>query len=93
MSTSSMTAAMTTAARVASGSCSNSPVSTSSVTTVRTATTSPEAWVRAPAVPLTAVLDRLPLTTMPEQTPLPRLATPIPASSRLGSMSYPALAA
>ena len=44
MSTSSITAAITTAASVASGSCSNRPVRTSSVTIVSAATTSPESW-------------------------------------------------
>jgi hypothetical protein len=45
MSTSSITAAITTAASAASGRLSNSPVSSSNVTTVRTATTSPETWL------------------------------------------------
>ena len=92
MSTSSITAAMTTAASVASGSFSNSPVRNSSVTTVSAATTRPETCDLAPAPPLTAVLDRLPLTTIPDR-PEPRLAAPRPISSRLGSISYPALAA
>ena len=87
MSTSSMTAAMTIAARVASGSFSNSPVRNSSVTTVRTAAVSPESCDRAPAEPLTAVFDRLPLTTMPDASPDPRLAAPRPSSSRLASTS------
>jgi hypothetical protein len=52
---------------------------------VRAATTSPDSWVLAPAAPLTAVLDRLPLTTMPLDRPAPRLAVPTPSSSRLGS--------
>ena len=69
MSTSSMTAAITTAASVASGRSSNSPVRNSSVTTVSTATTSPETCDLAPAEPLTAVFDRLPLTTIPLRQP------------------------
>jgi hypothetical protein len=87
MSTSSITAAMTTAARVASGRLSNSPVRNSRVTTVRAATTSPDTWEQAPAEPLTAVLERLPLTTMPLDSPAPRLAAPSPSSSRLASTS------
>ena len=39
------------------------------MTTVSTATTSPEICERAPAEPLTAVFDRLPLTTMPAAQP------------------------
>ena len=54
-----MTAAMTIAASVASGRLSNSPVSSRRVTIVSAATSSPESCVRAPAVPLTAVFDRL----------------------------------
>ena len=70
-STRSTTAAMTTAANVASGSCSNSPVRNSRVSTVSTAMTSPLTCVFAPAAPFTAVLDRLPLTTIPEHNPAP----------------------
>ena len=69
MSTSSTTAAITTAASVASGRSSNSPVRNSSVITVSTATTSPDTCERAPAEPLTAVFDRLPLTTIPLHQP------------------------
>ena len=87
MSTSSITAAITTAARVASGSFSNSPVRKSSVTTVKAATTSPDSCDFAPADPFTAVFDRLPLTTIPLHSPLPRLAAPRPSSSRLASIS------
>ena len=87
MSTSSMTAAMTTAASVASGRFSNSPVRNSNVITVSTATTSPDTCERAPAEPLTAVFDRLPLTTIPVDSPLPRFAAPSPISSRLASIS------
>ena len=87
MSTSSMTAAMTTAASVASGSCSNRPVRKSSVTTVSAAHTSPEICDRAPAEPLTAVFDRLPLTTIPLARPEAMFAAPSPSSSRLASMS------
>jgi hypothetical protein len=86
-STSSTTATMTTAARTASGSCSNRPVRNNSVTMVRTATVRPETWVRAPELPFTAVLDRLPLTTIPDDSPAPMLAAPSPSSSRLASMS------
>jgi hypothetical protein len=78
---------MTTAASVASGSCSNSPVSSSSVNTVRTATTSPLSCVLAPAEPLTAVLDRLPLTTIPLARPVAMFATPVATSSRSTSIS------
>ena len=69
MSTSSMTAAITTAARVASGRLSNSPVRNSSVTTVSTATTIPDICDLAPAEPLTAVFERLPLTDHPGTQP------------------------
>ena len=69
MSTSSITAAITTAASVASGRLSNRPVRNSSVTIVSTATTRPDTWLFAPAPPLTAVFDRLPLTTMPLARP------------------------
>ena len=41
----------------------------------------------APAPPLTAVFDRLPLTTIPLQSPAPRFAAPSPISSRFGSIS------
>ncbi len=78
---------MTTAARVASGSFSNSPVRNSSVITVMTATTRPDSWVLAPAPPFTAVFDRLPLTTIPPLRPEARLAAPRPSSSRFESMS------
>ena len=55
--------------------------------TVNTATTSPDTCERAPAEPLTAVFDRLPLTTMPVIMPAPMFAAPRPISSRLGSTS------
>ena len=54
------------------------------MTTVSAATTSPESWDFAPAEPLTAVFERLPLTTMPLERPAPRLAAPRPSSSRFG---------
>ena len=54
---------------------------------VRAATTSPDTWERAPAEPFTAVLERLPFTTMPLDRPDPRLAAPRPSSSRLASTS------
>jgi hypothetical protein len=82
-----MTAAMTTAASVASGRSSNRPVSSSSVSTVSAAHTRPEICERAPAAPLTAVFERLPLTTMPLARPEAMLAAPSPSSSRLASMS------
>ena len=47
------------------GRSSNGPVRNSSATTVSTAASSPETCVRAPADALTAVLERLPLTTIP----------------------------
>ncbi len=87
MSTSSMSAAITTAASVASGSCSNSPVKNSSVSTVSAATTSPDSCDFAPAPALTAVFERLPLTTMPLERPDAMFAVPSPISSRLGSIS------
>ena len=87
MSTSSTRAAMTTAASVASGSSSNSPVRNSRVTTVSAATTSPESCDLAPAEAFTAVLERLPLTTMPLESPAPRFAAPRATSSRFGSIS------
>jgi hypothetical protein len=49
---------------------------------VRAATTSPDTCERAPAAPFTAVLERLPFTTMPLDRPAPRLAAPSPSSSR-----------
>ena len=60
-----MTAAMTTAASVASGRSSNRAVRNSRVRIVSAATTRPEICECAPAPPLTAVLERLPFTTMP----------------------------
>ena len=60
---------------------------------VSTATTSPLTWDRAPAAPFTAVLDRLPLTTIPAHSPDPRFAAPRPTSSRFAEIWYPALAA
>ena len=69
-STSSITAAMTIAAERRLGKVSKSPVKNSSVMTIAsTATTIPESCERAPAEPLTAVLDRLPPTTMPLESP------------------------
>jgi hypothetical protein len=59
------------------------------VTTVSTATTSPEACLRAPAEPLTAVLDSDPFTTMPLDSPAARFAVPRPMSSRFGLIWYP----
>lgn len=82
-------AAMTTAASTAWGSCSNSPVSRRRLTTVNAAATRFASWVRPPELPWTAVLERLPLTTMPPKRPEPRLATPVPASSRRVSMGMP----
>jgi len=87
MSTSSITAAMTTAASVASGRSSKRPVSSSRVTTVSAAHTSPDSCDFAPALPLTAVLERLPLTTMPLARPTATLAAPRPSSSPLVSIS------
>jgi hypothetical protein len=55
------------------------------VTIVNAATMSPESWLFAPADPLTAVLVRLPLTTIPPDRPAARLAVPFPISSRLVS--------
>ena len=78
---------MTTAASVASGRLSKRPVRNSSVSTVITAATTPETCDLAPAPPLTAVFDRLPLTTMPPTSPEPMLAAPRPISSRLASIS------
>ena len=46
----------------------------------------PESCVRAPAVAFTAVLERLPLTTMPLLRPEARLAPPSATSSRLTSI-------
>jgi hypothetical protein len=68
-------------ASVASGSFSNSPVSSGSVTIVIAATTRPDTWLLAPAEPFTAVLDRRPLTTIPLERPDTRLAVPRPTSS------------
>ena len=87
MSTSSTSAAITTAASVASGSFSKSPVRKSSVTTVSAATTRPEASDFAPAPALTAVFERLPFTTIPLESPAARFAAPSPSSSRLASIS------
>jgi hypothetical protein len=84
---------MTTAAKVASGRVSKIPVRNSRVMTTRAATVRFDTWLRAPLFALTADLDRLPLTTMPDVSPAPRLAAPRPMSSRLGSMSYPSRAA
>ena len=78
---------MTIAANVASGSFSNSDVRNSSVMTVTTAAAMADSSVLAPAPPLTAVLERLPLTTMPLESPAPRFAVPSPSSSRFTSMS------
>ena len=39
------------------------------------------------AEPLTAVFERLPLTTMPLESPAPRFAAPRPISSRFASIS------
>jgi hypothetical protein len=86
-STSSTIAAITTAASVASGSSSKSPVRNSSVTTVRAATTSPASWLFAPAEPFTAVFERLPLTTMPLESPAVTFAAPSPSSSRFASIA------
>ncbi len=57
------------------------------MTIVSAATTSPESWVFAPADPLTAVFDRLPLTTIPLDSPAARFAPPSPISSRFGTIS------
>ena len=54
---------------------------------VRRATRRPDACVRAPAEPFTAVFERLPFTTMPLESPAARFAVPSPISSRLASMS------
>ncbi len=54
---------------------------------VITATTSPDTWVLAPAEPLTAVLERLPLTTIALDRPAATFAVPKPSSSRLASTS------
>src|SRR5215217_2118946 len=78
---SSITAAMTTDASVVSRRSSNRPVKNSSVMITSTATTRPLTWDLAPAPPLTAVFDKLPLTTMPDDSPeprLPRRARPAP---------------
>ena len=57
------------------------------MTIVSTATTSPDTWLCAPAPPLTAVFERLPLTTIPLARPEARLALPSPIISRLASIS------
>ena len=82
MSTSSTRAAITTAPRVASGRLSNTPVKSNSVNTVRSAANSPESWVRAPAEALIAVFDKLPLTTIPLESPAARLAAAEPERAR-----------
>jgi hypothetical protein len=87
MSTSSTSAAITTAPSVASGRSSKRPVRKSSVTIVRAATMRPDIWLLAPAEPLTAVFERLPLTTIPLESPLAMFAAPSPRSSRLASIS------
>ena len=76
MSINSTMAAITTAARVASGSWANNAVRKSRVTMVRPATTMPDIWLFAPAEPFTAVLERLPLTTIPPLMPDPRFVRP-----------------
>ncbi len=86
-STSFVTAAITTAARVASGRFANRPVRNSRVSTVSAATTMPESCDTAPAETLTAVFDRDPLTIIPEDSPAPMFAVPTPSSSRFGSIS------
>ena len=55
--------------------------------TVSTATITPESCDFAPAEPLTAVFERLPLTTMPLERPEATFAAPSPSSSRLTSIS------
>jgi hypothetical protein len=60
---------------------------------VSAATIRPETWLCAPAEPLTAVFERLPLTTIPLDSPAAAFAAPSPSSSRLGSTSYPSRAA
>jgi hypothetical protein len=72
---------------VASGSDSNKPVKNSKVMITSTATVSPLTCDLAPAPPFTAVFDKLPFTTMPEDNPEPRFAAPNPASSRLAFTS------
>jgi hypothetical protein len=59
---------------------------TSTPSIAASAATSPETWLCAPAPPLTAVLERLPLTTIPLASPEPRLAAPSPISSRFASI-------
>ena len=50
------------------------------MTIASAATTSPASCEFAPAEALTAIFERLPLTTMPLETPEPRLEAPMPVS-------------
>ena len=84
---SSITAAMTIAARVASGKSSKRPVRKRSVTIVSAVMTNPESCDLAPAEPFTAVFERPPLTTIPLERPAPRFAAPRPISSRFTLIS------
>ena len=70
---------MTAAASVASGSFQQ-PQNI----IVSAATTRPDTWLLAPAPPLTAVFERLPLTTMPLDRPAPRFAAPSPEQLAVG---------
>ena len=84
---------MTTAASVGLGRFLSSPGTSTSISTISAAPTTPVSWVLAPACSATAVRDPLVLTGNPWNKPAATLATPIPIISPLPSISCPVRAA
>ena len=71
----------------------SSPGTSTSISTISAAPTTPVTWVLAPACSATAVRDPLVLTGNPWKKPAATLAAPIPIISPLPSTSWPVRAA
>ena len=86
-------AVITTAASAGCGRFRNKPGTSTIITMITTAPTTPVSWVLAPDRSATAVRDPLVLTGNPWNKPAARFATPIPVISPLPSISCPVRAA
>ena len=93
MSASDSDAAMTTAASVGCGRLRSSPGTSTSMSTIAAAPTTPVSCVLAPACSATAVREPLVLTGKPWKNPAATLAAPMPIISPLPSTSWPVRAA
>ena len=93
MSASDSDAVITTAASAGCGRLRNNPGTSTIMTMIRAAPTTPVSWVFAPDRSATAVRDPLVLTGKPWNSPAARFAAPMPIISWLPRISWPVRAA